>query len=35
VLRGPCIVEDVDTTIFAPTGSSIVREAFGGFEVRL
>ena len=34
-LSGPCIVEDVDTTIFVPAGARLAREPFGGFELRL
>jgi N-methylhydantoinase A len=34
-LTGPCVVEDVDTTIFVPAGARLAREPFGGFELRL
>jgi N-methylhydantoinase A len=34
-LRGPCIVEDVDTTIFVPADARLAREPFGGFELQL
>ncbi len=34
-LSGPCIVEDVDTTIFVPAGARLAREPFGGFELQL
>jgi N-methylhydantoinase A len=34
-LQGPCIVEDVDTTIFVPAYATACREPFGGFELDL
>ena len=34
-MRGPCIVEDVDTTIFVPADARLAREPFGGFELQL
>ena len=34
-IEGPCIVEDLDTTIFVPADAGIAREPFGGFEVDL
>ena len=34
-LEGPCIVEDVDTTIFVPRDASAFREAYGGYEIEL
>ena len=34
-MRGPCIVEDVDTTIFVPADARLTREPFGGFELQL
>jgi N-methylhydantoinase A len=34
-LQGPCIVEDVDTTIFVPAYATASREPFGGFELEL
>jgi N-methylhydantoinase A len=34
-LQGPCIIEDVDTTIFVPAYASVAREPFGGFELDL
>ena len=34
-MRGPCIVEDVDTTIFVPADARLAREPFGGFELEL
>ncbi|HVS99894.1 MAG TPA: hydantoinase/oxoprolinase family protein [Solirubrobacterales bacterium] len=32
---GPCIVEDIDTTIFIPSYAEISRDTFGGFEMRI
>lgn len=34
-LAGPCIVEDVDTTILVPSDARVNRERFGGFELSL
>lgn len=35
LLTGPCIVEDVDTTIFVPADAHVSREPYGGFEIQL
>lgn len=32
-IEGPCIVEDVDTTIFVPRDATVTREIYGGFEL--
>jgi N-methylhydantoinase A len=32
-IEGPCIVEDLDTTIFVPPDARVSREPFGGFEI--
>jgi N-methylhydantoinase A len=34
-LEGPCIVEDVDTTVYAPSGARVERDVNGNLEVRL
>lgn len=34
-LDGPCVVEDLDTTIFVPARARVMREPFGGFEIEL
>ena len=33
LIEGPCIVEDLDTTIFVPGSARVTREPFGGFEI--
>jgi N-methylhydantoinase A len=34
-VQGPCIVEDVDTTIFVPRDATVTRGVYGGFELDL
>jgi N-methylhydantoinase A len=34
-VEGPCIVEDLDTTIFVPADARVSREPFGGFEIEV
>jgi N-methylhydantoinase A len=35
IVSGPCIVEDVDTTVFVPSDAALERDEYGNLEVRL
>ena len=35
VMHGPCIIEDVDTTVFVPSDATVERDSHGNLELQL